>query len=806
MKIVPRDIVKEMRESYLDYAMSVIVTRALPDVRDGLKPVQRRILYAMYGLGLTNQAKYRKSAMVVGEVLGKYHPHGDSSVYDAMVRLAQDFSMRYQLVDGQGNFGSIDGDSAAAMRYTEARMTKISSEILKDIEKETVDFAPNYDGALKEPKVLPSAIPNLLINGALGIAVGMATKIPPHNLREIIGATVALIDNPKSTTEDLLEFVKGPDFPTGGVIFNAKDIHHAYASGRGGVVIRGETEIVEVKSGSHQIIISSIPYQVNKAELIIKMADLVKDKIIEGIRDIRDESDKDGLRIAIDLKTGTYPQKVLNNLYKRTELETTYHFNMLALVEGVPQVLSLKSMLENFILHRQVVLDRRTKFDLKKAEDRAHILEGLKKALDNIDVIIKVIKSSKDRDEAKTALIKKFQLSELQANAILEMRLSTLAGLERKKIEDELNEKKKLITELKALLKDVKKILKVIKDELLEVAENYGDDRKTKVIKGGAEIIEHEDLIPEAECVLVVTHGGYIKRTDPSEYKRQKRGGTGVIDLDTKEEDFVTNLITANTHDDLLFFTNKGKAFQIKMYDIPEGKRASKGKSIMNFLALAGDEKITSVLAFPKEMKEKKMSLVMVTKKGVIKKVKAESFHDVRRSGIISIKLAAGDELGWAYLVEKGDNIILASKNGQSVRFKESDAREMGRTAGGVRAIKLNIKDELIGADAIKEEEKDMSFLVISQNGFGKRTNVKEYKIQRRGGSGIKTSKVTEKTGSLMKALVIKSDFEEGIAISKKGQIIRTALSDIPVLGRQTQGVRIMKLKAGDSIASLTCL
>ncbi len=806
MKIVPRDIVKEMRESYLDYAMSVIVTRALPDVRDGLKPVQRRILYAMYGLGLTNQAKYRKSAMVVGEVLGKYHPHGDSSVYDAMVRLAQDFSMRYQLVDGQGNFGSIDGDSAAAMRYTEARMTKISSEILKDIEKETVDFAPNYDGALKEPKVLPSAIPNLLINGALGIAVGMATKIPPHNLREIIGATVALIDNPKSTTEDLLEFVKGPDFPTGGVIFNAKDIHHAYASGRGGVVIRGETEIVEVKSGSHQIIISSIPYQVNKAELIIKMADLVKDKIIEGIRDIRDESDKDGLRIAIDLKTGTYPQKVLNNLYKRTELETTYHFNMLALVEGVPQVLSLKSMLENFILHRQVVLDRRTKFDLKKAEDRAHILEGLKKALDNIDVIIKVIKSSKDRDEAKTALIKKFQLSELQANAILEMRLSTLAGLERKKIEDELNEKKKLITELKALLKDVKKILKVIKDELLEVAENYGDDRKTKVIKGGAEIIEHEDLIPEAECVLVVTHGGYIKRTDPSEYKRQKRGGTGVIDLDTKEEDFVTNLITANTHDDLLFFTNKGKAFQIKMYDIPEGKRASKGKSIMNFLALAGDEKITSVLAFPKEMKEKKMSLVMVTKKGVIKKVKAESFHDVRRSGIISIKLAAGDELGWAYLVEKGDNIILASKNGQSVRFKESDAREMGRTAGGVRAIKLNIKDELIGADAIKEEEKDMSFLVISQNGFGKRTNVKEYKIQRRGGSGIKTSKVTEKTGSLMKALVIKSDFEEVIAISKKGQIIRTALSDIPVLGRQTQGVRIMKLKAGDSIASLTCL
>lgn len=806
MKIVPRDIVKEMRESYLDYAMSVIVTRALPDARDGLKPVQRRILYAMHELGLASSAKYRKSAMVVGEVLGKYHPHGDTSVYDAMVRLAQDFSMRYQLVDGQGNFGSVDGDSAAAMRYTEARMTKISGEILKDIEKETVDFAPNYDGALKEPKVLPSAIPNLLINGTLGIAVGMATKIPPHNLREVVGATVALIENPKSTTEDLLEFVKGPDFPTSGIIFNAKDIHHAYASGRGGVVIRGEAEIVEIKSGSHQIIISSIPYQVNKAELIIKMADMVKDKIIEGIRDIRDESDKDGLRIAIDLKSGTHPQKVLNNLYKRTELETTYHFNMLALVDGAPQVLSLKSILENFILHRQVVVERRTRFDLKKAEDRAHILEGLKKALDNIDAVIKVIKASKDRDEARTALMKKFQLTEIQTNAILEMRLSTLAGLERKKIEDELDEKKKLIAELKALLKDPKKILKVIKDELLKIAENYGDDRKTKVFKGQAEIIDNEDLIPEAECVLVVTHGGYIKRTDPSEYKRQKRGGTGVIDLDTKEEDFVTNLITANTHDDLLFFTNKGKAFQIKMYEIPEGKRATKGKSIMNFLALSGDEKITSVLAFPKEMKEKKMSLVMVTKNGVIKKVKAESFHDVRRSGIISIKLSAGDELGWAYLVEKGDDIILASSSGQSIRFKESDAREMGRTAGGVRAIKLRAKDELIGADVMKKDEKDASFLVLSKNGFGKRTSIKEYKVQKRGGSGIKTSKVTEKTGSLMKALVIKSEFEEAIAISKKGQIIRTALSDIPVLGRQTQGVRIMKLKTGDSIASLTCL
>jgi len=477
MKIVPRDIVKEMRESYLDYAMSVIVTRALPDVRDGLKPVQRRILYAMHGLGLASQAKHRKSAMVVGEVLGKYHPHGDSSVYDAMVRLAQDFSMRYQLINGQGNFGSIDGDSAAAMRYTEAKMTKISGEILKDIEKETVDFVPNYDGALKEPRVLPSAIPNLLINGALGIAVGMATKIPPHNLREVIGATVALIDNPKATTEDLLKFVKGPDFPTGGIIFNAKDIHHAYASGRGGIIVRGETEIVEVKSGTYQIIISSIPYQMNKAELIIKMADMVKDKRIEGIRDIRDESDKDGLRIAIDLKAGTHPEKVVNNLYKKTELETAYHFNMLALVDGVPQVLSLKSMLEHFIVHRQVVVERRSKFDLKKAEERAHILEGLKKALDNIDAVIKTIKSSKDRDEARTALIKQFKLTEIQTNAILEMRLSTLAGLERKKIEDELNEKNKLIAELKALLANTKKIMGVIKDELLEIAENYGDER-----------------------------------------------------------------------------------------------------------------------------------------------------------------------------------------------------------------------------------------------------------------------------------------------------------------------------------------
>lgn len=804
--IVARDIVTEMRESYLDYAMSVIVARALPDVRDGLKPVHRRILYSMHELGLTASAKFRKSATVVGDVLGKYHPHGDVACYDALVRLAQDFAMRYPLVLGQGNFGSIDGDAAAAMRYTESKMSKLSGELLSDIEKKTVEFVPNYDGQHQEPTVLPSKVPNLLLNGTMGIAVGMATKIPPHNLAELLDALAYLADNPDASIDDLLQFVQGPDFPTGGIAFGTSDLKHAYATGRGGVVTRGEAEIVEEKSGQFKIIISSVPYQVNKSELIIQMADLVRDKKLEGIRDIRDESTKD-IRVVIELKNGTHPQKVLNALYKHTTLETTFHYNMLALVDGVPRLLNLKGILEEFLKHREVIVTRRTQFDLDVALAREHILLGLKIALDHIDEVIKTIKKSKDTAEAHANLMKKFGLSDLQATAILEMRLQKLAGLERQKIEDELKEKQILIKDLRAILADPKKILRIIKEEFSTLEEKYGDERKTKIVKGGVKEIKVEDLVPEKENVLVVTAGGYVKRTDPSEYRAQKRGGVGVIDLDMKEEDFVTIFLTAHSHSDLLFFTDKGKAYQIKMYDLPEGKRATRGKSLANFLALSSEEKVTSVLALPKELKAvDALSLMMVTKQGVAKKVAAKSFADVRRSGIIAIKLSPGDELLSVVAMKKGDEVILATTSGQAIRFKESDIREMGRTAGGVRAMKLTKNDVLVGADAINKDLMATSeFLVMSQNGFGKKTKLKEYKTQKRGGSGIKTMKITAKTGKLMASRVISTQTEI-IAISKNGQIIRTGLAEISSLGRQTQGVRIMKLRDADAIASLTCL
>ncbi len=812
-KIIPKDIVEEMSSSYLDYAMSVIISRALPDVRDGFKPVHRRILYTMHEAGLSHSAKFKKSAAIVGDALGKYHPHGDSALYDAMARMAQDFLMRYPLVDGQGNWGSIDGDAPAAYRYTEARMTAISDEMLKDIEKETVDFRPNYDNRLKEPQVLPASIPQLLINGTLGIAVGMATNIPPHNLSEVVDALLYFIDNSSASTEELMQFVKGPDFPTGGLIFNSKDIQQAYASGRGGIVTRGEVEVVENKAGAFQIIISSIPYQVNKSELIIKMAELVHEKKIEGIKDIRDESDREGMTIAIDLKTGVNPQKILNNLYKHTDLEKTYHFNMIALVDGIqPQVLRLKEILKYFLEHRKIIVERRAKFDLNRALERAHILEGLKKALDHIDAIIKTIKSSPDKEAAHKNLIKKFDFSDRQATAILEMKLQTLAGLECQKIEDELKEKQKLIKELRAILADPKKIVKIIKDELAVIKDKYGDERKTKIVSRAAKIMSADDLIPEKEQVMVLTKGGYVKRTDPEFYKAQKRGGIGVIDIDTKEEDFVNIFITANTHDDLLFFTDRGKVYQVKMYDLPEGKRATKGKSIVNFLSISGEEKVTSVLVFSKIAKETTGTLVMVTKNGIIKKVDTSSFKDVRRNGIVAIRLEKGDELKFTFLVSRGDRVIMATKKGQSIMFKESDVRTMGRTAGGVRGIRLSSGpasqggDELVGADAITPKEKDLFFLTMGKKGFGKKTNVKNYRLQRRGGSGIKTAKITEKTGPLIIAKVINPEFEELIAISQKGQVIRTSLGQIPVLGRQTQGVRIMKLKTGDSIASLTCL
>lgn len=804
--VVVRNITTEMRESFLDYAMSVITDRALPDIRDGLKPVHRRIMYTMHELNLTAGAKTRKSAKIVGDVTGNYHPHGTVAVYDALVKLAQDFTMRYPLVIGQGNFGSIDGDSPAADRYTEAKMSRISSELLRDIEKETVDFRPNYEGTRKEPSVLPTSFPNLLLNGTLGIAVGMATNIPPHNLREVVGATIHLIENKDATTEDLLGFIKGPDFPTGGVIYNEKDIHHAYANGKGGVLTRGEAEIVEAKNGLFQIIITSIPYRVNKSSLIEKIAELVREKKLEGIKGLRDESTKD-IRIAIDLKTGAYPEAVLNYIYKHTQLEETFHFNLVALVHGVPQTLSLKTFLTEFVEHRVVVVRRRTEFDLRKAEDREHILLGLKKALDHIDEIIQLIKKSKDAPTAHANLIQKFKFSDRQATAILEMKLQRLAGLERKKIEDELTAVQALIKDLKELLASPKKILGVIKDELKMIAEKYGDDRKTKVIKHGAKAFSAEDTIPDEESVLVMTGGGYIKRTDPEEFRKQKRGGVGVVDLDTKEEDFITHFISTTTHSDLLFFTDKGKAYQIKMYDIPEGKRATRGKSIMNFLALQDNEKVTSILPMPKEVKKSDLSILLMTRNGTGKKVAAKSFHDVRRSGLIAINLAPGDELISGSFVAKGDDCIVATSKGQSIRFKESDVREMGRNAAGVRIMKLRSGDKMIGADVIKKEYKNPTFLVIMHNGYGKQTDLSEYKTQKRGGSGIKTANITSKTGQLISSKVVfDQEATEIIAISKKSQVIRLDVKEVSTLGRQTQGVRIMKLREGDTIASLICI
>lgn len=809
--ILPVQIVSEMRTSYLTYAMSVIVSRALPDVRDGLKPVHRRILYAMHEDGRVHSGRFTKSAGVVGDVLKKYHPHGDMAVYDSIVNMAQDFSSRYPLIEGQGNFGSIDGDGAAAYRYTEVRMSALAGEVLRDIDKETVDFTPNYDATRKEPAVTPSRVPVLLLNGTLGIAVGMATKVPPHNLREVMQAVIHLADNADATNDDLLEFVQGPDFPTGGIIFNKKDIAQAYSAGRGGVLIRGDAEIVDDKTS--QIIITSIPYKVNKAELIMKIADLVHEKKIEGVKDIRDESTTlDNTRIVIDLKQGSFPQKVLNSLYKYTELETMFHFNMLALVDGVPETLSLRRILEEFIDHRKEVVKRRTQFDLRKAQERAHILEGLKKALDHIDEIIKIIKKSADIPTAREALMKNFKFSEIQANAILEMKLSKLAGLERKKIEDELKEMLALIEELTSILKSPAKMLALIKKESQEIIDKYGDDRKTKVVKGGAKEINAEDLIPDEDSMLVLTRGGYIKRTRPDEYKRQKRGGVGVVDLDTKEEDFITILLSANTHADLLFFTDRGKVYQLKMYEIPEGKRATKGKSIMNFLSLSEGERVTSVLSMPKKAKELgELGLMMITKMGVGKKVEAASFTDVRRSGIIAIKLQKGDELLSVVPVAKGDSVILASRGGQAIRFKESDIRAMGRAAGGVRAMKLKGNDEIIGADLVeKEKEADMTFFTMSAKGLGKKTKIKEYKIQKRGGSGIKTAKVTSKTGVLVVGRVLWEPKKEAdapeqelVAMSKQGQVIRVTAGEVPTSGRQTQGVRVMRLREGDSLASV---
>ena len=803
--IVLQSIAEEMRAAYLDYAMSVITARALPDVRDGLKPVHRRILYSMRLNGLTASAKFRKSATVVGDVLGSFHPHGDVAVYDAMVKLAQPFSTRSPLVIGQGNFGSIDGDGAAAYRYTEAKMSRLAEELLRDLEKDTVNWRPNFDGTKKEPEVLPAAIPNLLVNGTLGIAVGMATNIPPHNLREVSDAVAHLIEHPAASTEDLLAFIKGPDFPLGAVAFDRKDIAHAYANGKGGVVVRGEADIQEDKKGVVHIIITSIPYRVNKADLMVKIADLVREKKVEGIKDLRDESTSD-IRIVIELKNSAHPHTILNKLYKHTQLEDTFHYNMVALVEGVPHTLSLKAMLEEYIRHREEVVRRRTQHDLTKAEDREHILLGLTKALDHIDAIIALIRAAKDVPTAHANLMKKFSFSDRQAEAILEMRLQKLAGLERKKIEDELRHIQSLIKQLSAILKSTKKMRGIITSELAEVAERFGDKRRTTIMKRGVTQPTADDLVTQEESVLVLTRGGYVKRTNPSEYRTQKRGGVGVADLNTKEEDVVTTLLTTSTHSDLLFFTNKGKVYQTKMYDIPEGRRATKGKSIMNFLPLASDEVVTSVRAVRKGEWEGDWSLVMVTRKGVVKKSDAHSFREVRRSGLIAMTLKGDDALIAAHCVGKGDEVLLLSHQGQAIRFKESDVRRMGRTAAGVSGMKLKSGDFVVAVGTITKGEKGGEVLVVMEHGFGKTTPQREYKLQKRGGGGIKTAKVTKKTGAVVGAAIIPhNERTEGelVVMSKKGQVIKLSLQDVPTLGRQTQGVRIMKMRAGDAIASI---
>lgn len=802
--VVPMNITSEIRESFLAYSMSVITSRALPDVRDGLKPVHRRILYSLHENGLSASAKFRKSAFIVGDVLGKYHPHGDTSVYDSMVNMAQDFSYRYPLVWGQGNLGSIDGDAAAAMRYTEAKMSRISGELLRDIDKNTVDFRPNYDETRNEPVVLPTVVPNLLLNGTLGIAVGMATNIPPHNLGEVVDACITLINDPKATNEDLLEFVKGPDFPTGGVIYGKKDIMQAYTTGRGGIVTRGEASISDGARGTSQIIITSIPYRVNKSALIMKIAELKMEKKLEGIKELRDESTTD-IRIVIELKTGAHPQKVLNFLYKHTDLEQNFNVNMVALVDGIPQTLSLRDFLTAFLDHRMVVVRRRSEFDLAKAKAREHILEGLTKALDHIDEIIKLIKASADVTVARENLMKKFKFSEIQANAILEMKLQKLAGLERKKIEEELNEVRKTIAFLEDLLKSTKKMLGVIKDELVEIREKYADERRTKVVKTAVGNLSDEDLIADTPSVLVYTADQYIKRVDPSEFKTQKRGGVGVSDNSMKEEDIITHILTASTHSDLLFFTDRGKVYQIKMFELPEGKRTTRGKSIRNFLGLSDTERVTSILAMPKNIKESSKNMLLGTKFGVMKKVAIDSFKQVRTSGIIAISLDTGDELLGAHFVDKNDTVLLVSAEGQSIRFDESDIRVMGRTAGGVRALKLDKGDYVVGMNvAAKDASEKTTVLVLAQNGYGKQTEIGEYKIQNRGGSGIKVMQVTDKTGLVVGVQIVGSETEL-IAISQKGQVIRTELKAIPVLSRATQGVRVMRLREdGDKLASYT--
>ncbi|MBI1813116.1 DNA gyrase subunit A [Candidatus Peregrinibacteria bacterium] len=801
-RIKPRPIVTEMEESYLSYAMSVIVARALPDARDGLKPVHRRILFSMHELGLRSGAKYRKCALVVGDVLGKYHPHGDAPVYEALVRLAQDFSMRYPLIDGQGNFGSIDGDSAAAYRYTEAKLEKITDEVLADIEKETVDFVPNFDGSKKEPTVMPAKIPNLLLNGSVGIAVGMATNIPPHSIQELLDATLFLLDNADATVEDLLKFVQGPDFPTGGIVYNKEAITQAYLTGRGSIVIRGKAEIEELSGGRYHIRISEIPYQVNKSTMIEKMAQLVTDKIIQGISDIRDESDRDGIRIIIELKKDAYPQKILNQLFKHTDLQSSFGYNMIALADGIqPRLLNLQELLQIFIEHRRVIITRRVTFDRDRAKERAHVLEGLTIALNNIDKVIETIKKSETKEIAKENLMKKFTLTAIQSEAILQMRLQTLAGLERKKIEDELAEKKKFIAECEAILKDKKKIDRILQNEIVELKRLYGDSRRTAIIPHAVGDFSAKDTIPNAPMIVTLTRGGYVKRLSPVQFRMQHRGGKGIKGLTTKEDDEVMSLVHVMNHDDMLFFTNTGRVFKLPAYEIPQAGRVAKGQAIVNLLQLQPGERITAIL---KANLEGKTHLFMTTNQGTVKRTELTEFANIRRSGLIAQKLPEGEELKWVLATSGKDEIFVLSRKGKAIRFPEPDVRSMGRSAGGVIGIRLNDGDEVVEA-ALITDPTHSRLLVVMENGLGKMTPVTEYRFQGRGGSGVKAAQLTAKTGDIVGGAVL-MEGEDGdlLCISKQGQMIRMKLSDIPSRGRATQGVIVMRLNAKDAVATMS--
>ncbi len=796
-----RTLENVMEDNFFRYSMSVIIDRALPDVRDGLKPVHRRILYSMNQNGNRSGSKFVKSALIVGDVMGKYHPHGDSAIYDSMVRLAQGWSLRYPMIDGQGNFGSMDGDPAAAMRYTEARMQRIADEMLVDIDKETIDFRDNYDGSRQEPAVLPAKVPNLLLNGQIGIAVGMATNIPPHNLNELVDATIELIDNEHVTIDDLLTHVKGPDFPTGAIIYGGASMKQAYQTGRGSVMVRAVAEIVETKKGRHQIVVSQIPYGVNKATLVEKIAELVKDKKLNGISDLRDETSRGKVRIVVELKKDAYPKKLLNQLYKLTALQTSFNFNMLALIDGIqPRVLGLQEMLEEFVKHRQKVVRRRTEYELRKAKERAHILEGYKIALDHIDEVIKTIRASKTQDEAEKALIVKFKLSEIQAKAILAMQLRRLTGLEREAIENELNELLALIKKLEAILADEQEILKIIKTELLEMKEKYGDDRRSQIINHELGKFSDEELIPEEESVILLTTENYIKRTLLSEYRRQHRGGKGKRGMTTKDEDIIDHLVPASTHDFLLFFTNKGRVFRLKAYEVPAASLAAKGVAAVNLLQLQPEEKITSIIKHEKNAKDDGY-LFMATSKGTIKKTPLKDYANIRTNGLIAIKLDDGDELKWIQKTTGEHDVIVSTSAGQAIRFSEKDARPMGRAARGVRGVRLRSNDRVVGMDIVSNNER--SLLVISEKGYGKATKVANFPSHKRGGVGIKAAVVTAKTGPIIDVRTLEEEASEVLIISKKGQTIRVGLKDIPTLGRTTQGVRIMKLGESDAVSSL---